>query len=69
MSVSPHKNEEVQKMLSDDEKVLWRLGCKAGVWLFAVNKDGEQLVGITEEKIQDVYLQIDEGKYDHLMEE
>lgn len=47
---------------------IWRHGLKAGIWLFAVNKNGEQLVGIMKDKIQDAYKLVDEGKYDHLME-
>ena len=54
--------------MNEQEKKAWRLGLKAGIWLYAVNKNGEQLVGIMKEKIQDVFKQVDEGKYDHLME-
>ena len=54
--------------MEDKEKEAWRLGIKAGIWLFATWKDGKQTVGIMKDDIHDIYRLVDEGKYDHLME-
>jgi hypothetical protein len=49
-----------------DEKDLkaYREGIKKGVWWFAIWKDHKQLVGISQQPLEEVYKEIDEGKFD-----
>jgi len=51
-------------MDSETEVKLFREGMKAGIWLFATWKDGQQLVGANQIPLKEAWLKVDKGEYD-----
>lgn len=56
--------DTVAGFVLEKDLVAYREGIKKGVRRFAVWENGEQRVGIKKERLEDVYREIDEGKYD-----
>jgi len=56
--------DTVAGFVLEKDLLAYREGIKRGVWWFAVWENGEQRVGIQKELLENVYREIDEGKYD-----